>query len=366
MPTLSVLERTLRGDLSWQDESGWAGDSVVEQAIEHGVDTLIWDALASAGGGPAQEIRRRLEKRVRAAATRDLLVQRELRRALEALGTAGVRVLVIKGSALAYTVYRQPWHRPRVDSDLLVSHGQLDLAARTLESCGYRRTDALSTGLVVSHQIAFEHVDSHGLHHVIDLHWKIVNPHIVADALVFEELWERRQAAPALGSFAAIPAAVHNVVLAAVHRLAHHQGDNRLIWLYDVRLLASTFSSTAWNELAVLAESRSVAGLCLDALRQAHARLDAALPEFVDRALEQAAPTEASHRYLEGRVGKIDVLESDLKTLPSWRARVRLLKEHAFPPAAFIRQRYGVKSPFLLPALYLHRLVVGAAKWVRP
>ena len=81
--------------------------------------------------------------------------------------------------------------------------------------------------------------------------------------------------------------------------------------------------------------------------------------------LKAAAPSEASHRYLEGPVGKIDVLESDLRML-SWSARLRLLREHAFPPAAFIRQRYGVKSPLLLPALYVYRLVVGAAKWVWP
>ena len=55
---------------------------------------------------------------------------------------------------------------------------------------------------------------------------------------------------------------------------------------------------------------------------------------------------------------KRDVLVSDSAVLRDWKSRV-LLREHAFPPAAFIRQRYGVRQPGPLPALYLHRLVVG-------
>lgn len=365
MSALTLIERTLKGDLSWQETSGWTAEAIADVATEHGVDSLIWEAL-SPETGPAAAVRQRLDRVVRAAVTRDLFVQRELERTLAALARDGVRTLVIKGSALAFTIYPRPWQRPRVDSDLLVPQAQLDAAEGALRSRGYSRSDKIATGSVVSHQIAFERVDEHGVPYVIDLHWKIVNPHVVADALGVDELWDRRKAAPALGTAAAVPSAVDSVLLAAIHRLAHHQGHERLIWLYDVHLLTSTFGATEWSALVTLARDRSVASLCLDALEQAHTRLGTHLPEFVRQALAQAAPEEPSHRYLEGPVGKIDVLESDLKTLPSWRARLRLLREHAFPPAAFIRQRYGVKSPLLLPALYLHRLIVGAAKWVRP
>lgn len=168
-----------------------------------------------------------------------------------------------------------------------------------------------------------------------------------------------------MGATAAVPSAVDSTVIAAIHRLAHHQGHDRLIWLYDLRLLTSRFSADEWSALAALADERHVASLCLDALSQARARLGAALPEAVERSLSASAPAEPAHRYVEGPVAKLDVLGSDLRMLTSWSARWRLLREHAFPPAAFIRQRYGVSNPVLLPALYLHRLVVGAVKWVR-
>jgi hypothetical protein len=59
------------------------------------------------------------------------------------------------------------------------------------------------------------------------------------------------------------------------------------------------------------------------------------------------------------------VLVSDLKALRSWRARLRLLREHAFPPPAFMRQRYGTTRWWLLPALYVYRFATGAVRWVR-
>jgi hypothetical protein len=65
-------------------------------------------------------------------------------------------------------------------------------------------------------------------------------------------------------------------------------------------------------------------------------------------------------------VRKVDILASDLKALPGWRQRLRLLREHVFPPAGYIRRRYAVSSPLALPALYAHRFVTGAFKWRRP
>lgn len=359
-----ILERALRDDLAWQYDAGWDTTAVLAAAADEGVEALLWEALRG-GTGAALDLQRGLDARVRTAAARDLLVQREMCRLLDQLAAAGVRALVVKGCALAYTVYRQPWHRPRVDTDLLIARDHLDEATRVLVSMGYTRSDAIATGTVVSHQIAFERVDAQGVSYVLDLHWKIVNPQVVANALEPDELWERRQMAPALGPAAAVPDPVDSVLLASIHRLAHHQGHDRLIWFYDLRLLTSRFTPSMWDVLVTRACERSVAGLCLDALERARERAGVQLPDDVVRGLERAAPAEPSRRFIEGPVKKIDILESDLRTLPSWGARLRLLREHAFPPAGFIRQRYGVKSRLLLPALYLHRLLAGAAKWMR-
>lgn len=364
-PQTIALGRLLAGDARWSTEGDCSVDALVEATDDHGIGPLVWQTLSGAAG-IGGELRDRLAARVRAAATRDLFVQREMQRLLDSLHRAGVPALVIKGSALAYTVYEQPWLRPRTDTDLLIRESDVDRAALAFAECGYRRSDALTSGQLVSHQVAFERTDEHDVHHVVDLHWKVVNPQMLADALPFDVLWSEAQQAPALGPAAMVPSLAASIALGNIHRLAHHQGQDRLIWLVDFLKIAERCRQRDWTRLIELARSSRVAGLCLDGLTQARSRLGAEFPEAVERALSDAAPDEPSRVYLERTVRKRDVLVQDLATLSSWRSRLRLIREHVFPPAAFIRHKYGTHSRWPLPALYLHRLVTGAIRWVRP
>ena len=358
-----ALGRLLAGDPDWAQGASSTSAALADATDEHGIVALVWHALASATGELA-DLRERLAPWVRAAATRDLFVQRELQMVLTALATEDVRTLVFKGAALAYTVYEEPWHRPRTDTDLLVAQADVAAAGRVLASCGYSRSNAVSTGTLVSHQVAYERRDSHGVHHVVDLHWKIVNPQMLADAIDFEDLWRDRRPAPALGDHASVPSPAASVAIANIHRLGHHQRQDRLIWLVDLKRLTGPFTAGEWHALVELVCRARVAGLCLDGLRQSRDRLAAHLPEAVEQELAAAAPGEPSRVYLVKPLHRRDVLAHDLAAL-GWRARLRLLREHAFPPAAFIRQRYGSGNHWPLPALYIHRLVSGAVRWVR-
>ena len=55
----------------------------------------------------------------------------------------------------------------------------------------------------------------------------------------------------------------------------------------------------------------------------------------------------------------------DLQALPNWGARVRLIREHVLPSAAYMRAKYGVRSNAALPALYVWRVLCGLPKWFR-
>lgn len=360
----AILASVLTGRDGGKDYDSTHVADLQAQAIDHGIEALLWDRLAGRTGAGAS-LRAALEPRVRAAATRDLFIQRDLQNVVASLDAAGVPVLITKGTALAYTAYPRPWLRPRSDSDLLVRHDDVAAATTALERCGYTRSNAISTGALVSHQIAFERTDVHGVHHVVDLHWKIVNPQVVADALSFDELWRDAQPAPALGPAARVPSAIGSIALGCVHRLAHHQGHERLIWLYDLKLLTATLNAAHWGALQHLACEHAIAGFCLDGLRAARSRFSSQLPGDVEAALAAAAPHEPSRAYIAGPVTRRDVLLSDLAVLRSWRDRVRLLREHAFPPAAFMLQRYGTSARWLLPALYAHRLATGGSRWMR-
>jgi hypothetical protein len=358
-----MMGRAIGGSIDWSacEQDVLAG--LPEAARHHGLEALLWRRLADVPA--ASGVRDALMPAVRLAVTRELFVQRDLQRVTEALAGGGVAALIIKGSALAYTVYDEPWLRPRVDTDVIVRPGDVTAATRVLERCGYRRSDATNTGALVSHQVAFERIDSHDVRHVIDLHWKIANPQIVADALPFDDLWHSAAPAPALGPAARVPHPVGAIAISCVHRLAHHQGNHRLIWLYDLKLLAASLSAGDWATLRELACTKRIASLCVDGLRAARDHVGAVLPPEIDSALDAASHTEPARTYLDGQMTKSAVLLSDLRVLETWSDRLRLVREHVFPPAAFIRERYGMNARVMLPALYLHRLIAGASRWVR-
>ena len=75
-----------------------------ERAEYHGVWPLV------AGGAGA----------LRDVAAVELLRKRELLEVLRALDDAGVAPLLLKGAALAYSIYPSPVLRPRADTDLLI------------------------------------------------------------------------------------------------------------------------------------------------------------------------------------------------------------------------------------------------------
>jgi hypothetical protein len=135
------------------------------------------------------------------------------------------------------------------------------------------------------------------------------------------------------------------------------------VWLCDIVLLAQKLDPAGWQNFTDLAERRGMAAVCLDGLRAAR-RVGLELPHQVEQRLSSAAPLELSRVYVERRITRRDVLLSDLAHLGSWRARLRLLREHLFPSSSFMRQRYA-SSRWPLPALYLHRFVTGAARWSR-
>ena len=341
--------------------------AMIQAAEEEGVTALLWESLSSVETGDRgrHTPERNHTQRARCCDARAARADR----APAHPGTPRPRARARAG----HQRYRSGVHActdPRgtdraTDTDLLIDPNQTEEAIRVLESCGYARSDALTAGTLVSHQAAFERVDDHGLSHVIDLHWRLVNPQVLANALPFEYLWQRAQPVAALGPDARTPCPVDAVLVASIHRLAHHQGQDRLIWLYDLHLLTTRFTDTDWSALAEAACRFGVAGLCLDGLRQARARTGTRIPPRVEELWQATAPSERSHVYVSGPVLKRDVLASDLAELPGWRARARLVKEHAFPPAAFMRTRYGVTSAIWLPALYVHRLITGTFKWLR-
>jgi hypothetical protein len=192
-----------------------------------------------------------------------------------------------------------------------------------------------------------------------------VNPQVLADAISFQDLRGSAQFVRAGDATLCVPHRVWSLLIACLHRLAHHQDQERLGWLYDIHLLAGVFEPGDWDELLTIAKDRQVSAICAAGLSAAAKYLATRVPAGTVENMSLAGASDPSRSYTERDQRRLTVLRDDLKYLPRWRDRVRLLREHAFPPAGFMMARYDARHRAWLPAFYVHRLVTGAWRWMK-
>ena len=360
--TLAALLR--RGPMTW-DRVGCDPDTLLGACRDEEVSGLIYyhlrDTPQFASWPPV--VRTALGDASRAAVARELLVQQELRRVLDALAARAVHPVLFKGTALAYTLYPHPSLRSRSDTDLLIRQTDTNTVQEALSALRYTPS-LLCDGELLFRQFEWARDDEFGVSHALDFHWAISTQSAFAGVLTYDEISARAVAAPALGASARVPATVDALLLALIHPVMHHQNQQRLLWAYDVHLLALALGLRGFQELVSQATEKRIAAVCAHGLRVAQDWFGTAVPRGI---LDQLAAAPLSEQptaaYLTPERSWASETAANLRGLPRWRDRLRLLKEIALPSPAYMLQAYGVGGSglgkALLPALYLHRGVRG-------
>jgi len=350
-------------------EATWPGDageelasSVLASAEDHGVMPLL-STTPAVERWPVH-VREALRTARRSEAALEVLRRRELGALLREFRAARIPVLLLKGAQIAYTHYPTPCLRPRLDTDLLVAARDRPRTDGLLRARGYVPQTGFD-GTLVTHQFQYERRNQFGLRDVIDLHWKVANPQMFAGVFAFEELECDATPVASLDADARGLSNPHALLFACMHRVAHHDNSDRLIWLYDIHLLASSMSAGDRDKAVDLAAAKQIRSLCGRGIARAQATFGTTLPTGWLEQMQVERSSEPTAVYLSNGRRRVDTLVDDLRTLPGWRPRLRLLREHLFPPPAYMRRIYGSWNPFFLPLAYVDRVVTGMGKWFR-
>lgn len=344
------LRRALAGEAAeWPDLTS----DEIRALTLHGVGPLVYSVA---------RVPRLKEQAMHAAILEPMRIE-DLHAVLDALASRGVVPLLMKGTPLAYDVYPAPELRPRGDTDLLIAREAIDATRDALLQLGFaeRITSGDEHGV---RQTTFSRLDAYGLEHAYDVHWDITNTALFAETLRFDELHARAVHVPKIGALAL--SHVDALLLACIHRVAHHHDSDRLIWLYDIALLRDRMSRDEHERFWRLAAERRVAGVCIRSIeladewcgRTAHDRAE----EFLSR--EEIERDEPSRVYLDREITYGGVMIADLRALP-WRARIERLRQLAFPPRGFMQQQFRSRSRFALPWLYVYRGARGLVRLFR-
>ncbi len=336
-------------------------------ATENGVLLLLhWKLYGSENWNIVPKtFRNKLQTMARQEAAAELLREQETTQVLQTLEEQNIQPLLLKGTPLAYSLYPQPHLRSRCDTDLLFQDRETaESAWRILKNRGYQRPDVIS-GEHVSHQFPCYRTSIAGLGHSLDIHWKINNSQYLASILPYEELAKQAKPVPKLGPFARTPGSEHTLLLACAHRIVHKpEGtENRMIWLYDIHLLAENMNQSQWKNFLQMAKQKELTHTCRDGIKKAAEYFQTQLQEDIQGILKAGPETEAFTPDTANSRWKSELI--NLRSLPGWKPRIKLLKEHLFPPTSYIMKKYKTKNPALLPWLYLKRATQGLVKTLR-
>jgi hypothetical protein len=337
---------------------------VREGAELHGLMPLLADAALAGDplGDPAE--RDWLSRRLKDAVVRDELQRAETRRDLDALASAGVRTIVLKGEHVARAFYPGPHLRPHADTDLLVHPDLRGPARAALERLGYRLFPHVRGDAILA-QMQFTLLGPHGAAHAIDLHWHALNPHPFRSLVVFDDAWARSVPIDALGPNARGLCAADALLLAAAHLVAHHVAEANLIWVADVDRLARALAPQDWCDFAARARGAGACAIARAVLDAAARFFETPLPPVVLASLDAGARQEGVTRQFVTPRSPARRLWLELVAIRGWRTRMALLYEHLVPDADYMRDRYDARGIGLAWA-YVRRAGSGARAWLRP
>ena len=295
-----------------------------------------------------------------------------LTRLLKALEAADIEAVLMKGTALAYSLHTEPATRRRGDSDLIIRPRDCERARSVLKDGGWYRNDD-------PHGLVFQEswlIDAAGQFvHALDLHWEPSDRPVLQRVLRLEDFFARKEPLPRLCEQAYRPDHALTLIHETLNQKWHitHgywteqgrvKGARRLIWSVDFDLLARGLDNHGWERLVALCEERGVGPLVAEVLRGAASDLDTPLPENVLAALEAQTADADLAQYFAGS-DSLSEFWLDLRTATSWRDRLRMMRERSFPPRAHLMTKYPDHSRWPTVLLQARLMVETAGRILR-
>jgi hypothetical protein len=124
--------------------------------------------------------------------------------------------------------------------------------------------------------------------------------------------------------------------------------------MYDVHLLIQALSDDQAEAFVRMAVDRRMALLCSSMIQEAYETFQHPRAADLARRLSRAGAAEPVATLMHPRPWWT-TLHRDLRAVPRWSDRLRLVAGHAFPPAAYMRATYAPTSRAPLPWLYARR-----------
>lgn len=305
-----------------------------------------------------------LNSRIRA-----LCVSRQLSEILPLFQSEGISAIVMKGAAFAHSLYPDPALRYSDDIDILIHPDDFFRACTVLKRSGYSPEDHLFSFDPANQthiELGFSHCDPRKRYIPLELHRDLHYCLRYNSRAEIEGLFDRAVGMEGPGfsfeSFDPVEALIH----VCLHWTLHHPHMFRLIWVYDVLLLAQVlehpFQWTRLQARSVEMHGRLAVERCL---RMAQfwtgLRLPAGFDDFSTWPRADAIEEGMVVHAPGWKKNAVSTFKYYWPIASSFREKARYLVRILFPSRSYMKITHPPCRPWLLPLSYMERWM----KWLR-
>ncbi|WP_339726356.1 nucleotidyltransferase family protein [uncultured Paraglaciecola sp.] len=336
-------------------------------AVEHGVTGLMYSSFAEINTLELNQFFEQINSFNQHKIIATKFLDSEAKKLLNLFVEENIPFVVLKGFALAHSIYPTPESRTKSDIDIFIDTKYYEQAKQVFSQQGYKNPRGWEP-TAISNEFSMSKRIGEGMHVLFDVHTKISNSKVIQNLITFEELSSSADTAslPDINLINTPYALVH----AIVHMLHHRaMGDKiKLIWYYDIYLLVERFTPVELKQtkqLIILKELVSVFSVGIDlTLGYFDSEKLRELQTWCKQP-EIQAHSENKYNVLLSSMSGVNGMLITLNNTPGFRNKWRLIQEIALPPKAEIYNKYGTQTNQPLFWLYFRRIAGGIVKALR-
>lgn len=276
--------------------------------------------------------------------------RRILRDVLLTLAAEGVPHIVLKGAALADTVYDDPTLRHCHDINILLQEADACRAASLLPSLGFapsgERLDPWPRPITLIHESGLP----------LHLHRRLFC--VTHYDVPSEDLWARSQTGTVAGVPTRILSPADNLLHVCIQACTY-SGREAPRWVSDAWHIVARYPNLDWSVLSECALRNHLALPLSVTLHYLAEELHAPVPAtMLDRLCDAASQTDAMRgeaTLATALAGTGLSLKSLVRMTGGWRPRLIVMKWILFPSRDYLRSAYHVGHSWLLPFYYVYR-----------
>jgi len=340
---------------SWQDFSQFLEQERLFSLVFYLLRDVDW------APGSFREV---LEKAYLSTTAQNLILFKELEDYLKLTNSEQINVILLKGAALATQIYPHMAMRPMEDLDILVQPRDASQAISILHNLGYVETrQEEHSGFMLNYENEIGLIKHDKILKMIEVHWSLFNSTYYQNKIPLDLLWNTAESI----KFHNTPALILDPEIQFLHLCGHlsmHHAGKGWLWVHDLaEIIMHDSNHLDWERLIKIAQKFELVfplKIHLTTLAEIYGPI---IPAGVISELAEVNPTPFERDYFS-RTGASSSTPSrtfidDFKNIPGLRDKSFFALANIFPSYHYMKHRYKIKHPVMLPFYYIYRWYLG-------